>query len=113
MRGRLKIRLSTPLSNRLLAAALACLAVGARAQPADDPAAVLPSDAQAQAWLDQSPQVRRAQAQLDAARHGAQALAAGSHEWTLRATAQQRRYQEGGSSREWTVGLERGLRWWG
>lgn len=73
----------------------------------------LPADAQAQAWLEQSPPVRRAQALLDAARQGARAQAAGPHEWTLKATTQQRRYQEGGVSREWSLGLERSLRWWG
>ena len=70
----------------------------------------LPPTTQAVAWIDNDPAVIEAQRALAAAGHGAAALAAGTHEWTVRAAAQQRRVRENGNSNEWAAQLERAVR---
>ncbi|MBV8036187.1 TolC family protein [Roseateles sp.] len=93
-----------------LCAVVLCAALGAAAQDLElSPA--LPTSAQAAAWIEADPGVVRARHAAAAAGHGAEALAAGGHEWTLRLQGQQRRYQDGGpASREWLTQLERSLR---
>ena len=70
----------------------------------------LPSTAQAVAWIDRDPAVVEARRALDAAGHGAAVLAAGTHEWTARGSTQRRNVAGAGSTTEWSVGVERGVR---
>lgn len=70
----------------------------------------LPSTAQAVAWIDSDPAVVEARHALAAAGHGAAALAAGSHEWTARASTQRRNVQGAGNSTEWSAQIERAIR---
>jgi outer membrane protein TolC len=74
--------------------------------------ALLPPEDTVRACLQQLPEIRAAQAQMDLAAAEARRLRAGPYEWTATATAQRReadstRYREGGLS------LERPLRWFG
>jgi len=82
------------------------------AQPVQQPApADLPSDEIAQRLLRDDPGVVQARHALDAARHRAVALTAGSHEWTAKTWVQRRRDRSTGTdANEWSVGLERSLR---
>lgn len=71
----------------------------------------LPATEQASAWIEHDASVALARHGTAAARHAAQALAAGSHEWAMRLQAQRRQFQEGGAaSREWQAHVERPLR---
>lgn len=71
----------------------------------------LPNTDQAKAWIDADPSVMRVRNAVDAAAHGGAAVAASSHEWTLRLQDQRREYQDtGATSREWQLQLERPLR---
>lgn len=103
------------------AAACWCLlAATAQAQSTTAPVAVfvpqaapdgLPANERARALIDNDPRVVQARRSLDAARHRAEMLKVGPHEWTARASAQKRRYSNGpGDSTEWSVGLERAFR---
>lgn len=95
------------------------LAIAAHAQPAAGkpdfapqaaPSGLQPND-RARALIDADPRVVQARQALEAAKHRAEALSAGPHEWTAKAATQRRRYDNGsGSVREWSVGLERALR---
>ncbi len=89
---------------------LALTAASLRAQGTQPAATELPSTTQAQAWLRQDPAVRQAAAELSGAGHVAGQLRASPHEWTLKATGQQRRYTVGPSSNEWSAQLERTIR---
>ena len=62
------------------------------------------------AWIDKDPLVVEARRALAATGHGAAALAAGSYEWTARASAQRRNVRDAGNSNEWSAQLERGVR---
>ena len=65
----------------------------------------------AQLLIDSEPSVVKARHALEAARHRAEMLTAGPHEWTARASAQRRSYRNGTPAvGEWSVGLERTLR---
>lgn len=88
------------------------LATASAAAQGSEPriAADLPSTAAAQDWLRQDPAVRQAVAELSGAGHVAGQLRASPHEWTLKATGQQRRYTVGPSSNEWSAQLERTIR---
>lgn len=80
-----------------------------RASPAE-----LPANDQAHALIDSAPGVLEARRNLEAARHRAAMQTAGPNEWTARASAQRRSYQgPNGDVREWSVGLERALRFGG
>lgn len=70
----------------------------------------LPSTAQAVAWIGSDPAVVEARNALVAAGYGASALAAGSHEWTARASTQRRDVQGVGNSTEWSAQIERAIR---
>ena len=70
----------------------------------------LPSTVQAVAWIDKDPAVVEARRALAAAGHGAAVLAAGTHEWTAKASTQRRQVGGVGNSTEWSVGVERGIR---
>ncbi len=70
----------------------------------------LPSTVQAVAWIDKDPAVIEARRALAAAGHGAAVLAAGTHEWTAKAGTQRRSVGGVGTSTEWSVGVERGVR---
>jgi cobalt-zinc-cadmium efflux system outer membrane protein len=70
----------------------------------------LPSTAQAAAWIDKDPAVVEARRALAAAGHGAAVLAAGPHEWTANASTQRRNVGGVGTTTEWQVGIERGIR---
>ncbi len=99
------------MKRRLLALLLATLPLHAFAQsPADAPD--LPPKAQVLEALLGSPMVRAAGSQIDAEEARARRLAAGTHEWTVRLTDQQRRVRAtpDGRYNEWNVGVERALR---
>jgi len=70
----------------------------------------LPSTESAQVWLRQDPAVQEALADMAGAGHVAGMLRASPHEWTVKATSQQRRYEAGPTSREWAAQLERTIR---
>lgn len=78
-----------------------------RAAPPD-----LPGNEAGELLINEEPSVVQARHALEAARHRAKALYAGSHEWTAKAAAQQRRDRSagGGDSKEWMIGLERAIR---
>ena len=84
-----------------------CRPLGAQqlATPAD-----LPSTDQAAGWIDRDAAVAEARAALAAAGHAGAALAAGPHEWNVKAAAQRRSYRGGGDSQEWSAQLERSIR---
>ena len=90
-------------------AALMALSLPAGAWVTGSAPELLPTPLVRQA-LEQDPTVIEARRILAAAGHGAAALRTGSHEWTTRATVQSRRYDAGGRSNEWEVGLERAFR---
>lgn len=76
-----------------------------------EPTAVdLPSREMALAWLRQDPAVREAAAELVGAGHVAGQLRASPYEWVVTATGQQRRYDTGPRSNEWSAQLERTIR---
>ncbi len=95
----------------LLTALLALLPLGAFAQPAAD-APDLPLRAQVEDALRGSPAVRAAGSLIDAEEARSRRLAAGTHEWTVRLTDQQRRVRGTPDARynEWDVGIDRSLR---
>ncbi|MHB1272532.1 MAG: TolC family protein [Rhodanobacter sp.] len=70
----------------------------------------LPPTESAQVWLRQDPAVQEASANMVGAGHVAGMLRASPHEWTVKATSQQRRYEASPTSREWTAQLERTIR---
>src|SRR3546814_11276987 len=70
----------------------------------------LPSTESAQVWLRQDPAVQEALAGMAGAGHVAGMLRASPHEWTVKATSQQRRSEAGPTSREWAAHLERTTR---
>jgi outer membrane protein TolC len=78
------------------------------AQPVNPPG-LLPTDI-ARRLLEQDPGVAAARAGLDVARQEAGILDSSPHEWTVRATGQQRRLDTGPRSNEWNVGIERTIR---
>ena len=82
------------------------------AQPVQQMApADLPSNEIAEQLLSDDPSVVQARHALEAARHRAVGLTAGSQEWVARGTAQRRRDRGNGVDfNEWTVGLERAIR---
>jgi outer membrane protein, heavy metal efflux system len=100
------------MKHRLMALVLAALPVLAHA--ADDPADApdLPPRAQVIEALGSSPMVQAAGAVIEAEEARSRRLAAGTHEWTVRLTDQQRRVRATPDQRfnEWNVGLERALR---
>ncbi|MFG6468178.1 TolC family protein [Roseateles sp. BYS87W] len=68
----------------------------------------LPPAVQAGEWIEQDATVALARHGTAAAGHAAQALAAGSQEWSLRLQAQRRQFQDGpAASREWQAHVER------
>ena len=78
----------------------------AQVAPAD-----LPSNDTAKALIDGDPRVVQARHALEAARHRADMLTAGPHEWTARASTQRRRYRSSAQDvNEWSIGLERAVR---
>ncbi len=105
---------SAALAGALLAPAHGAEAAGAvlsatfapPAAPAD-----LPSNDKAKALIDGDPRVVQARNAMEAARHRADMLTAGPHEWTARASTQRRRYRSGAQDvNEWSIGLERAVR---
>ena len=82
------------------------------AQPVQQAAPVeLPSNDVGELLLNDDPSVVQARHALEAARHRAVGLTAGSQEWVARGTAQRRRDRGNGVEfNEWTVGLERAIR---
>ncbi len=97
--------------KRSLMAAMGALLMGgtAAAQDVATPRD-LPSTGQAAAWIDKDPAVVEARRALAAAGHGAAVLAAGTHEWTAKASTQRRSVGGVGSTTEWSAGVERGIR---
>lgn len=73
------------------------------------PPGILPTEV-VRPLLEQDPGVAAARAGLDAARQAANILDNSPHEWTARATGQQRRLDGGPSYNEWNVGIERTIR---
>jgi len=92
-----------------LVAALAATAGSARAESRPTPPD-LPSTEVARESIDHDPAVVEARRALTASTHGAAALRAGPHEWTTKLSAQRRRYDNAGTSNEWTAVLERTIR---
>lgn len=72
--------------------------------------AELPGAEQARAAIEQDPAVVQALRTLEAAGYSAAMLEAGPHEWTVGATAQQRRVDGRGGSNEWSMRIERSIR---
>ncbi|MRD49590.1 TolC family protein [Caenimonas koreensis DSM 17982] len=105
---------SAALAGALLAPAHGAQASGAPLSAALAPQAApadLPSNDKAKALIDGDPRVVQARHALEAARHRADMLAAGPHEWTARASTQRRRYRSGAQDvNEWSIGLERAVR---
>ncbi len=93
----------------LVAVWLPLAAAPARAEQRPTPPDLPPTEI-ARLSIDQDLAVIEARRALAAAGHGAAALRAGAHEWTTRLAAQRRRYDNSGTSNEWTVTLERTLR---
>lgn len=89
----------------LLVVCPASWAMDERPTPAD-----LPSTELAQAWLAQDPAVVEARSGRLGAGHAAGMLAASPHEWTVKGSAQRRRYTSGPTSNEWIAQLERTVR---
>jgi len=73
------------------------------------PADLPPTD-QVAILLRQDPSVQEALAHASGASHVAGMLRASPHEWTVKASGQQRRYEAGPTSREWAAQLERTIR---
>jgi len=97
--------------NRLVLSGIAALLIVGLAQAQDVATPKdLPSTVQAAAWIDKDPAVVEARRALAAAGHGAAVLAAGTHEWTAKASTQRRQVGGVGNSTEWSVGVERGIR---
>lgn len=99
--------------------AIACACTTLHAQQVPGPGALAPQPApegllpneRAKDLINADPRVVQARKSLDAARHSAQALAAGPYEWTAKAASQRRRYDNGAPGvREWSVGVERTVR---
>ena len=100
---------ATPFKNTLFA--LALLISGAQAQTLQD---WLPSTAQVAPVLQASPLIQAARAHQDAQLQRARAVEAGSGEWALRLSQQQRRVRDPQERfAETSVALERPLRLWG
>ena len=77
-----------------------------QAAPAD-----LTANDKAQVLIDTEPRVVQARHALEAARHRADMLTAGPHEWTARASSQRRSYRAGTPNvNEWSLGIERTIR---
>jgi outer membrane protein, heavy metal efflux system len=70
----------------------------------------LPATEQARAAIDQDPAVVQALRSLEASGHSAAMLEAGPYEWTVGGTAQRRRIDGAGNSKEWSVQIERPIR---
>ncbi len=94
---------------RLAMALLPLAALTAHAEQRPTPPDLPPTE-WARASIDQDPAVVEARRALTAAGHGAAALRDGAHEWTSKLAAQRRRYDNSGSSNEWTASLERTIR---
>ncbi|WP_423459496.1 TolC family protein [Ottowia sp. VDI28] len=75
--------------------------------------AELPDANQAQLAIEQDPAVVQARHALEASRHSAAMIAAGPYEWTVGGNAQRRRTKGESGSNEWTVQIERPIRWGG
>lgn len=98
--------LLAPAHRAEAASAAPSAAFAPQAAPAD-----LPPNDSAKALIDGDPRVGQARHALEAARHRADMLAAGPHEWTARASTQRRRYRSGAQDvNEWSIGLERAVR---
>ncbi|WP_348697958.1 TolC family protein [Duganella fentianensis] len=74
---------------------------------------LLPPDATVRATLADLPQLRASTLESDLARAEQKKLAAGPHEWILRAGQSQRRITGGERYLEQELGLERSVRWFG
>lgn len=94
---------------RLLLIGLLTLSGTALAVPPVNPPGLLPTEV-ARPLLEQDPAVAAAHAGLDVALQEADILDKSPHEWTTRATGQQRRLDSGPRYNEWNVGIERTLR---
>lgn len=70
----------------------------------------LPGTDQVTILLRQDPAVQEALAHASGASHVAGMLRASPHEWTVKASGQQRRYPSGPTSQEWSAQLERTIR---
>ncbi|ODT86718.1 MAG: hypothetical protein ABT16_01195 [Rhodanobacter sp. SCN 65-17] len=93
----------------LLVLGMASYSVSAEEVDVPTPTDLPPTEA-AQVWLRQDPAVQEALADRAGADHAAGMLRASPHEWTVKATSQQRRYEVGPTSREWVAQLERTIR---
>jgi outer membrane protein TolC len=70
----------------------------------------LPSREAVARWLQHDPSLQEAESDRVTARHEAGMLRASPNEWIVTATGQRRRYDVGGTSREWNAGIERTIR---
>ncbi|MCA1926183.1 MAG: TolC family protein [Thiobacillus sp.] len=94
---------------RSLLAGLLAISATAQAMQAVNPPGLLPAEI-ARPLLEQDPGVAAARAGLDVARQEAGILDKSPHEWTARASGQQRRLDNGPRYNEWNVGIERTIR---
>lgn len=94
---------------RLLMMSLLFASGAAQAMPPVSPPGLLPTEI-ARPLLEQDPSVAAARAGLDVALREAGILDQSPHEWTARASGQQRRLENGPRYNEWSVGIERAIR---
>ena len=94
---------------RLLLIGLLTVPATVQAVQPVQPPGLMPTEI-ARPLLEQDPGVAAARAGLDVALQEADILDKSPHEWTARATGQQRRLDSGPRYNEWNVGIERTLR---
>lgn len=94
---------------RLLLAGLLTISGTAQAVDPVNPPGLLPTEI-ARPLLEQDPAVTAARAGLDVALQEAGILDKSPHEWTARASGQQRKVDSGSRYNEWNLGIERAIR---
>ncbi len=97
------------MKTRLLLASLLTIMGSAQAMQPVNPPGLLPTEI-ARPLLEQDPAVTAARAGLDVALQEAGILDKSPHEWTARASGQQRKVDSGSRYNEWNLGIERTIR---
>ena len=97
------------MKQRLLLAGLLTILGSAQAMQPVNPPGLLPTEI-ARPLLEQDPAVTAARAGLDVALQEAGILDKSPHEWTARASGQQRKVDSGSRYNEWNLGIERTIR---
>ena len=97
------------MKTRFLLAGLLTILGSAQAMQPVNPPGLLPTEI-ARPLLEQDPAVTAARAGLDVALQEAGILDKSPHEWTARASGQQRKVDSGSRYNEWNLGIERTIR---